>query len=115
MDRQALIDEAWNFIGFKLRTLQDRLVVRTDPPPEKFEGSSLYLPPSKSTFYGEMPKEVTTFATVMAVGPDASQVKIGDRVAFTRIFFARWEDMPDGSKVGWVSEKDLSWVCEEDE
>lgn len=112
--RLAFVEESWNLVGYKIRPLRDILVCRTDAPPQKFPGSELYLPPKMSNFYGQLPKEVTTYATVMSVGKDAHGVQVGDRIAFTRIFFARLYDVVDGGKIGYVREDQIHGVVEEE-
>ncbi len=126
MDRLAFVEESWKLVtetlraqGYsfegseKIRPLRDILMVRTDAPPQKFSGSNLYLSPKLTDFYGAMPKEVTTYATVMSIGRDTKTVKVGDRVAFTRIFFAMLADLPDLAKFGYVREEQLLWIVDD--
>lgn len=127
MDRLAFVEDSWKLVteilqlqGYsikapeRIRPIRDILMVRTDAPPLKFSGSELYLPPKHTNFYGAMPKEVTTYATVMSVGKDVKSVKVGDRVAFTRIFFAMLADLPDLGKFGYVREEQLIGIQDDD-
>jgi hypothetical protein len=37
-------------------------------------------------------------------------VKEGERVSFCRINYARWLDLADRTKIGWISEADIFGV-----
>ena len=58
-----------------LRPLQDRVVVRRLEPAGK-TASGLYLP--------DTAKEKPTLAAVVAVGPDAHGLQVGDQVLFNK-------------------------------
>lgn len=109
-DAQEVVNRTWSEVGYKITPLRKMVFVKTDPVPQKV--GSLYLPPKLATFYGELPNLVLVNATVLAAGPKAS-VRPGDRVCFTRLFFARYCDLQDGTYIGWIEEENLTGRLEE--
>jgi len=106
-----LIEKTWAEIGYKIHPLRNLVMVRTDPIPDKI--GSIYLPPKLQTFYGELPHLQLITATILSAGKDVKGVKVGDRVAFTRLHFARFQNMQDGTKVGWMPEDQLAGLADE--
>ena len=101
-----LVNQTWEEVGYRVRPLRDMLYVRTDPMPEKFENSALYMPHKYTDFFGQLPSQTTIYGTVVSAGPKATS-KAGDRVAFSRMNYARWLDLKDHTKLGWISEADI--------
>ena len=103
---QTLIDDTWKELGYKIRPLKRKIVVRTLPQDFQRIGS-LWKPAKYASFHGELPHQVTTEAYVLYCGPSTT-VKPGEKVCFTRLYFAWHKKMADGTYVGWVDESQLS-------
>lgn len=95
-------------LGVKtLRPLRRTIFIKTLPPPQKTDSGLLWLPPSLSSFYGEMPHLRILKGEVLAVGPTCT-VKVGETVAFQRLHFARWTSLSVADTyVGWIDETHL--------
>lgn len=106
-----VVGQTWTEVGYKVRPLRNTVFVRTLPLEEKV--GSLYLPAKLTKFYGELPHQKTIRAVVLAVGPKA-KVKPGEKVCFTRLYFAWWKKLEDGCMVGWIDENQLTGYIEED-
>ena len=104
-ETKKLIADSWNELGYKIRPLRRVVWVRTQPHEQKI--GLIWKPPKFASFHGELPHQVTTKAIVLSTGPRAT-VKPGEKVCFTRLFFAYWKKMEDGTYVGWVDETQLS-------
>jgi hypothetical protein len=104
------VEKTWEEVGYRVRPLRWMVFVRTDPIPQKV--GSIYLPFKLQTFYGELPHLQVVTATVLSVGPKALGLQPGDRVAFARLHFARWLDMADGTKVGWIDANQIAGYAE---
>jgi hypothetical protein len=102
---KKLIADAWQHLGFKVRPVGRKVWVRTDPHEQKV--GLIWKPPKLASFYGELPHQVTVAATVLAAGPQAT-VKPGERVCFTRLYFAHWCQMDDSTYIGYVDSAQLS-------
>ena len=59
----------------KLKALHNNIIVRTDKAPEKI--GSIYMPESKK-------RERTNFGTIISVGRENKDVKVGDRVVYSK-------------------------------
>jgi hypothetical protein len=88
-------------------------MVRTELLPEYI--GRVFIPPHLRGNYSDLPHKVFMWALVIATGPECSLVKVGDRVGFSRLFFARWQYLDDKTLVGWVLEPNLAWVEAGDE
>lgn len=100
------VEATWAEVGRKARPLRKMVFVRTELRPEK--DGLIYLPPSQRTNYAGLGHKVFMYGLVLSVGPDCKYLKPGDRVAFTRLFFAHWEKLEDGTLVGWLDETNVS-------
>lgn len=109
-DTTTLVDDTWEEMGFRLDPLRSVLLVRTHPLPTHTPGGIL-LPSKKSSFYGVLPHVQLITATVLSSGPKA-KFQSGERVAFQRLFFAKWMEMEDKTVVGWISNEInvIGWV-----
>lgn len=99
----------WEELGHEVHPLGERVLVRTHPIPERSAGG-IFLP--KTSFYDGLANDRMLTATVLNVGPKVSDVKRGDVVMFSRMVFARYEQMADKTMVGWVDYKELLAVLE---
>jgi hypothetical protein len=106
-----LIEKTWAEIGRKIRPLRNIVFMRTELLPEM--DGHIYLPPSVRGNYSGLPHKVFMRAVVIAVGPKC-KLKVGQRIAFSRLFFARWEHMEDKTLVGYVQEENIQAEVVED-
>jgi hypothetical protein len=83
--------------------LRNTVLVRTEPLPT--ESNGVILPDRATSFYGELPHVQFVTAIVLSAGPKAT-LKPGDRIAFTRLFFARYVEMKDKTMVGWIANEE---------
>lgn len=97
------VEETWEELGFRLRMLRSAILVRTEPLPKTSGG--VILPDRATSFYGELPHVQFVTAVVLSAGPKAV-LKPGDRIAFTRLFFARYMEMQDKTMVGWIANEE---------
>jgi hypothetical protein len=97
------VEKTWEELGYRLRMLRNTVLVRTEPLPT--ESNGVILPDRAVSFYGELAHVQFVTATVLAAGPKAV-LKPGDRIAFTRLFFARLLEMPDKTMVGWIANEE---------
>lgn len=101
LDIEATFEE----LGIKnFRALKKMLLVRTEPLPKKI--GLIYVPPKLASFYGELPHLQNIYAMVLSAGPKAD-CRPTDRVVFSRLYFARWQTMEDGTVVGWIDEANV--------
>jgi len=98
------VEETWKEIGCRVRPLRKTIMVRTEPLPTKSAGG-IILPGKLTTFYGELPHMQIIVATVLSSGRDAI-LETGDRIAFTRLFFARWMQLQDRTLIGWIANEE---------
>jgi hypothetical protein len=99
-----MVERTFAELGIKgFRPLQKRLLLRTHPIAQMTGG--VYLPQQLTSFYGEMPHMQPIIATVIAAGPKCSLVP-GEKIAFLRLHFARWQRMEDGTFVGWITDEE---------
>jgi hypothetical protein len=102
-----LVADTWAEIGRKARPLRRMVFVRSEVFNNKTASGLLYLPGKIHGFYGGLPHMRTLYGTILAAGPDAT-VMVGERVAFTRLYFAIWLPlMEEGAFVGWINENDM--------
>lgn len=83
-------------MSVKLKPLGDRIVAQVEAAESK-TASGLYLPDNA--------KEKSKVATVLAVGPDATGIKIGDRAIFKE--YSTTEVKVDGSEYILVKAEDV--------
>jgi len=104
------ITTTWTELGKKVECLGTKVFVRTEAMPEMI--GSLYLPPKKTQFYGEL-LGIKQFneATVLSVGPEAT-LSPGDKICFLRLYFARYEQMEDRTMTGWVDEQNIIGIVD---
>jgi hypothetical protein len=68
----------------------------------------IFIPPQLRASYSHLPHKVMLYGMVLSTGPKCTSVKKGDRIAFSRLFFARWQYMPDQTLVGWINEDNIA-------
>lgn len=112
MDVQARIEDTWREVGQRARPLRDMVFVRTELLPEYV--GAIYVPPAYRGNYSGLAHTVFMRAIVLATGPSCKVLSPGQRVGFSRLFFARWQECEDGTLVGWVPEENV-WVREEED
>lgn len=100
-----LVERTWAEVGYRIRPLRFLVFVRTEPPEKKV--GSLFLIDKDASFYGGLPHQRLVRATVLSAGP-AANVKVGERVCFTRLHFARYKTLEDGTHVGWISSNEIA-------
>ena len=106
-ETDQFISDTWKECGVRaVRPLRNMVFVRTEPHPEYI--GSIFIPPSLRTVYGRFPHKIMLNALVIGTGPKCQYVKVGDRVAFSRLFFARWQQVEDRTLVGWAIEDNLA-------
>lgn len=101
-----LIERTWQEVGQRARPLRRLVFVRTELLPEKV--GSLWLPPDQRSNYAQLGHQVFMRALVLATGPQCRVLRPGDRVAFTRLFFAWSWKCSDGTLVGWIEEENIA-------
>lgn len=104
--RLEIIEQTWGEIGWRAKPLKRWVFVRTELLPDKI--GSLYLPPTLRGNYAQLGHKVLMRALVLSTGPQCRILKPGDRIAFPRLFFARWHYLEDKSLAGWVDEDNIS-------
>lgn len=111
MQNEEIVTGTWREVGYRARPLRDTVFVRTELRPEK--DGSIYIPPAYRGSYSGFANTVLLRAFVVAVGPQCKVVKVGDHVCFTRLFFARYCEMQDGTLLGYLREDQLSGFIED--
>lgn len=99
------IADTWEEIGLRARPLRKMVFVRTELIPEMV--GLIYIPPNQRGNYSQLPHVVMMRALVLSTGPDCKVLKVGDRVAFMRLFFARWHHMEDKTLTGYLDEDNI--------
>lgn len=105
------VNATWAEMGRSIRPLRDTVFVRTELRPEK--DGMIYLPPSVRGNHSGLGHQVLMQAVVISVGPKC-RLKVGQRIAFARLFFAWLEKMDDGTLVGWLREENIHAEVVED-
>jgi chaperonin GroES len=96
----------------KIRPIQDRILVRRDPPTDVTKGG-LYIP--------DMAKEKLTRGTVIAVGPGKlvgtrfveTTLKVGDHIVFGKYSGSEVEHRGEDDKI-FMTEDEILGVIEEE-
>jgi len=105
-EEASLIAATWEECGVRrVRPLRNMVFVRTELIPEYI--GHIFIPPHLRASYSHLPHKVMLHALVLGTGPKCTAVKIGDRIAFSRLFFARWQYMNDKTLVGWINEDNI--------
>ena len=104
-----LAETTWAQVGLTVQPLGRMVFVRTLPVEDKV--GSLYLPPKEAGYMGGMAHQKTLKGIILAAGPK-SQVQVGERVCFTRLYFAWWKKLGGGALVGWIDAAQLTGYCE---
>lgn len=121
MTPTELIAKTWDEYGCKIRPLRKRLLVRTETRPFKtFHG--IWLPPSTTgTFDKDKSKlDVELYGRVLAVGSEVTALKAGDRIFFSRLYFAWIKKMvplspgEDANFIGFLFEDNVIGHADED-
>ena len=99
---EDLAKRTWDEIGYKVKCLKAKSFVRVDPPSDVTE-SGLVLPDKMAKFWAKMGHLRIVTATVLVPAPN-SEMKVGDRIAFKRLYLTVWGPMADGGYCGWVEE-----------
>lgn len=107
----SVADKTWDELGFRLRPKFAKVFVRTDLPPQRI--GLIYLPPKEASFYGGLGHQRLVTATVIAVGPLAKSVKVGDRVCFARLHFGHIKQLDDKTYAGWVEQEQIAGFPED--
>lgn len=107
-----MVEKTWEELGFKLRALGYKTIVRTLPHLRKTPGGVLWLPPKLQGFHGELPHLVEVRAVVLSAGPLglAKNMEVGSIIMFKRLHFGFWYrvgDLVDQEYVGWVDANDV--------
>jgi hypothetical protein len=102
-----LIKQTWDECGWTIRPLRRLVFVRLEKRPEIQNG--VLLLPKYSATYGESLAPYF-YAMVLAVGPQAKDVRPGDRILMSRIFFAWWKRLETGTYVGWLEEENIAGI-----
>lgn len=108
----AFVEAVWHELGVgSYRAVNDRVIVRTWPIPEKI--GSIWLPDTARSFYKGLPHSKLVRATVLAV-PRGIALTVGAAVAFPQTFFIKLHRLVDDTFVGAVHAKYLhGQVCPE--
>lgn len=85
--------------------LPQRLIVLLDPLPEQ-TSQGLYLPTKQTTLAAGLPKAHALTAQVLAAGPQAQHL-VGQRVAFTRLYYGWLYRLSGGRQVGFVDARNV--------
>jgi len=105
--------DTWDELGFKLSAVEDKVLVRTHPMPEKI--GLIYMPTKLTGFYGKLQGQYQQcYATVLSV-PKDSVVKQGEIICFSRLAFANLYKMKDNTLVGFVSDNNIELAIESEE
>lgn len=104
-ETQAFINATWELCGSRVRPMKKWVFVRTELLPDYI--GKVFIPASCRGNYTDLPHVVFMEATVLSTGPECTAVKTGDKIMFSRLFFARWQYMPDKTLVGWVDEANI--------
>jgi len=115
-----IVADTWKKLGKKMRVLRDQVLLRTDVPRTVSEGG-IILTSKESNFYQGLPnvdvpgrETAYKWATVVGVGEGVHCVKVGERVAFPRGLFVRYQELSDKSLVGLIRE-DYIWAAKPDD
>lgn len=92
--------QTWAQYGRKIRSTEDRVILRTDPPPQKV--GSIFLSPKQQSFWSQTDIGRMVVGTVLAVGPKVSGISVGDRVVFDRLHFAWLHQFAHDDYIGYV-------------
>lgn len=107
------IAETWAECGVRsVKPARQTIMVRTELLPEYI--GRIFIPPHLRGNYTDLPHKVFMWGLVLSTGSECQHIKVGDRVGFSRLFFARWQYMEDKTLVGWVKEENVYLLAEED-
>jgi hypothetical protein len=103
-----VVQATWDELGYRIRPWYAKVFVRTELPPQKFEGSLLWLPPKEASFFAGLGHQRLVTATILSCGPLAKSVKVGDRVCFQRLHFGHIKQLEDKTYLGWIEQEQLA-------
>lgn len=101
----SIIDQTWEELGYRVRSINRKVFVRTEESPPMTAGG-IWLPPQVQTFYHGYPHQRIVTGTILSAG-SSSDVKEGDRVCFKRLHFIRIEKLLDGTFFGCLDALEL--------
>jgi hypothetical protein len=102
------VEQSWQECDVKkVRPLRSMVFLRTHPPETMTESGLLHRPPSALNWLSGPAHLKIIHATVLDVGPKTRNVRKGDVVCFTRMYFSWWKKMEDRTMVGWIDESQL--------
>jgi hypothetical protein len=104
---EQLAADTWKELGFQLKAVGKRMLVRTEVLPQKM--GSLYLPSQYSETFGQrLGAKVPITAHVLSKGSRVSDaISVGDRLLFPRLVFGWTHRLADKTYVGWVEEAEV--------
>lgn len=105
-----LVAKTWNELGFTLKPMRDYVWVRAEPRKK----GPIVLPEGKDEFFGQLPHKILIYARAIGIGPRVKSIKVGERVAFCRLFFGWYRKLEDGSYVGWILEDNIAGHADEE-
>jgi co-chaperonin GroES (HSP10) len=107
------VEQAWQryeetrIDGKRFRPLGRRIVVETYPLEQKSRSNLIWLPPSATSMYAGPMHLRKLKGLVLAVGPQATRVKVGETILFVRRDFARLAQLPEGRYTGFIDEPQI--------
>ncbi len=115
MTPTELIEKTWKEVGFRVRPLARKVFIRTEQRPWKTKGG-VWLPPSSTLIYAadRSKIDVELYARVCSVGPQVREIKVGDRIFFSRLYFAWIRKLDDGQYLGYLDELNVFGLAAED-
>ena len=113
---QQIIEKTWAEVGFTYRPLRSLVCIRTEARPYKSH-HGIWFPPSLTAIFDKDKStlDVTLYARVLSVGPKVREVKPGDRLFISRLYFAWLRKLEDGNFMGHIDEANVFAFAEEDE
>lgn len=111
----AIVRETFEQLGMlNFIPMRRDVLVRTDKVPSISEGGIVF-PPGSASFYSSLPSEKTVRATVLSTYEGCTSLKPGDRVMFSRGFFARLTQLgKEEEYVGWVATDKIICAIDDD-
>jgi co-chaperonin GroES (HSP10) len=111
-----LIEKTWAELGFRIRPLNRKVFIRTETRPYKTAGGIIIPESARGIYSVDRSKiDVELYARVLSVGPRCREIKEGDRIFISRLYFAWIRKLADGNFVGYLEEENVFGFAAEDE
>lgn len=108
-----IVDDTIKELNYTIEPLNRLVFVRTDKVSDRTASGLIVLPPKIVNFFGVLPHMRIVTAAVIFAGPEAT-LRVGERICFKRLHFARYLMFEDETFFGWIDETQVLGYAADD-